>query len=104
MAAMATLFDRLNKERPAPGPEAKKPHSDAQKMLDWLMRWPKPTVSACEIYQYGPHSIRPDRERAIKSAEVLVRHGWLTALKTRQRNYRIWEITRRPIVNPKIAE
>ena len=50
MAAMATLFDRLNKERPAPGPEAKKPHSDAQKMLDWLMRWPKPTVSACEIY------------------------------------------------------
>ena len=97
------LFDRLAKGRPAET-AIEQPPSDAQKMLEWLLRWPKPTVSACEIYQCGPGSIRSDRERAIKSAEVLAKHGWLTALKTRQRNYRIWEITRKPFVHPTIAE
>lgn len=97
------LFDRLAKGRPAET-AIEQPPSDAQKMLDWLLRWPKPTVSACEIYQYGPSSIRSDREKAIQSAEVLVHHGWLTALKPRQRNYRIWKITRKPIIHPTIAE
>jgi len=97
------LFDRLANGRPAK-PTIEQPPSDAQKMLDWLLRWPKPTVSACEIYQYAPRSVRPDKERAIKTAEVLVRHGWLTALKPRHRNYRIWEITRKPVVYPTIEE
>ena len=73
-------------------------------MLDWLLRWNKPTVSACEIYQYAPRSVRRDKESAIKNAEVLVRHGWLTALKTNRRHYRIWEITRKPVIHPVIEE
>jgi hypothetical protein len=87
-----------------PEPEVKQSHSDAQKMLDWLMRWPKPTVSSCQIYQFAPRPIRLDRENAIRVAETLVRYGWLTALKTRQRNYRIWEITRKPVIHPRVAE
>jgi hypothetical protein len=98
------LFDRLARGRPAPEPEPNQPPSDAQKMLDWLLRWNKPTVSACEIYQYAPRSVRRDKESAIKNAEVLVRHGWLTALKTNRRHYRIWEITRKPVIHPVIEE
>ena len=49
----------------------------AQKLLDWLLRdWTKPTISARDIYTYGPNSIR-DRESAIDLAEILVKHGWL---------------------------
>ena len=95
------VFDRLARGRPTET-AIEQPHSDAQKMLDWLQRWPKPTVSACEIYQYAPRSVRPDKEKAIKTAETLVRYGWLTALKPRHRNYRIWEITRKPIIHPTV--
>ena len=77
--------------------------SDAQKMLDWLQRWPKPTVSAKEIYQYAPSSIRFDRENAIKTAEILAKHGWLAPLPTRRRDRRVWQITRKLIVHPKVA-
>jgi len=97
------LFDRLAKGRPVET-AIKQPPSDAQKMLDWLLRWPKPTVSACEIYQYAPRSARPNKETAIKNVEVLVRHGWLAACKPRHSNYRIWEITRKPVIHPIIEE
>jgi len=100
---VGNLFDRLAKGRPTEA-AVKQPHSDAQKMLDWLQRWPKPTVSAKEIYQYAPSSIRFDRENAIKTAEILAKHGWLARLQTRQRNYRIWQIVRKgAIVHPRVA-
>jgi len=84
-------------------PKIKQPHSNAQQLLDWLQRWGKSTVTAKEIYQYGPHPIR-DRESAISSVEVLVKHGWLVPTQTRQRNYRIWQIVRKgPIVHPTVA-
>src|SRR5262245_602338 len=47
----------------------------AQKLLDSLQHWTKPTVSARAICIYGPNSLR-DRENAIASAEILVKHGW----------------------------
>jgi len=95
------LFERLARTRP-PEPAVKQPLSDVQKMLDWLLRWPKPTVSSKEIYQYAPRSARPDKEKAIQNAEVLVRYGWLTALKTNRRRDRIWAITRKPIIHPQV--
>ena len=85
-----------------PKPATKQPHSDAQKLLDWLQRWHKPTISTRDIRNYAPQAIR-NRESAISSIEVLVRHGWLIALKPRQRNYRIWQIVRKPIVHPTVA-
>src|SRR5262249_13363885 len=75
-----------------------------QLMLDWLLqRWPHQTVSSKQIYQYAPHSIRFDRENAIKTAEILERYGWLVPLPRRQRNWRVWEIIRRPVLYPKVA-
>lgn len=103
MTVVANLFERLAQTR-LPEAVIEQPPSDAQKMLDWLLRWPKPTVSACEIYQYAPRSARPNKETAIKNVEVLVRHGWLAACKPRHSNYRIWEITRKPVIHPIIEE
>jgi hypothetical protein len=62
----------------------------AQKLLDWLQHnWTKPTVSARDIYVYGPNSIR-DRESAINLAEFLVKHAWLAPIKTRRRDMKQW--------------
>jgi hypothetical protein len=104
MAAM-TIFERLDRGRPPAETAIKQPSKEpAQQMLDWLQRWPKPTVSSKEIYQYAPRSIRFDRENAIKTAEILAKHGWLTAIPTRQSNWRQWQIIRKgPIVHPTVA-
>jgi len=101
---VASIFNRLAHSRPAEA-VTKPPHKDpAQQMLDWLQRWPKPTVSSKEIYQYAPRSIRFDRENAIKTAEILAKHGWLAPLQSRQRNWRQWQVVRKgPIVHPTVA-
>src|SRR5215831_9030663 len=68
----------------------------AQKLLDWLQHdWNKPTVSARDIYIYGPNSIR-DRESAIDLAEILVKHGWLIPMNARRRDMKEWGIVRSP--------
>jgi len=86
---------------PIKQPEKKPPE---QLMLDWLLqRWPHQTVSSKQIYQYAPRSIRLDPEGAIRTAELLERYGWLTPLPRRQRNWRVWEIMRRPVLYPKVA-
>jgi hypothetical protein len=83
MAEMATLFERLSQGRPAKA-AVKQPHTEpAQLLLNWLQRWNKPTVTWKEIRNFGPRPIR-DRETAIRSAQVLVAHGWLTELKSHQ--------------------
>jgi hypothetical protein len=67
----------------------------AQKLLDWLQHeWTKDTVSARDIYTYGPRSIR-DRQSATDLAGILVKHGWLIPIKTRQQNMEKWRIVRK---------
>ena len=39
----------------------------AQKLLDWLKGWPDKTISARDIYQYGPSAIR-DRSTTLTVA------------------------------------
>ena len=87
-----------------PKSEIKQPHKEpAQLLLTFLQRWPKPTITSKELYQFGPPSVRA-KKNAIGAAEILVRHGWLNAIKPRQRNYRIWQIVRKgPVVHPTIA-
>jgi hypothetical protein len=72
---MTNLFERLAQSRPAPTEEKVKV-DPAQKLLDWLQHWSKPTISTRDIHIYGPNSIR-DRESAINSAQTLVDCGWL---------------------------
>jgi hypothetical protein len=64
----------------------------AQKLLNWLVHeWTNPTVSARNIYTYGPNAIR-DRETTLSLAKILVDHGWLRPIKTRRSDMREWQI------------
>jgi hypothetical protein len=98
------LFERLDRGRPAPEPKpVSQPGKDpAQRLLDWLQRWNKPTVSAREIRIYGPKSIR-DRQSALNSAETLVKYGWLIPNQTHRRDRRVWQIVHKSIVRPTVA-
>jgi hypothetical protein len=102
MAAVATLFERLGRPPPtnkAQGNSRKLQH--AQRTLDWLQRWSKPTVRPKDMRVYGP---RPrDRESALSSAGILVEHGWLVPVKTRRHDSREWQIVRKPIIRPTVA-
>jgi hypothetical protein len=98
---VATLFERLDKGRPPPTKKAQEP-SPAQKLLDWLQHWTRPTVSARAICIYGPNSLR-DRKNAIASAEILVKHGWLIPVQTRRRDMYEWQIVRKPIIHTTVA-
>jgi hypothetical protein len=121
---MASLFERLDAgrlppaeekikqpptEQPRPLPTEKKikqSPSDlelAQRLLNWLQRWNKPTVCIRDIHIYGPGSIR-NKKNAVNAAEVLVNYGWLTPLKPHRYDMRKWRIIRRPpIVAPEVA-
>jgi hypothetical protein len=76
---VATIFERLGRERPAPAEDkTKQPEAAAQLLLNWLtQRWRKNTISRRDISNHGPRPIR-DRSKAIEAAETLERAGWLT--------------------------
>jgi hypothetical protein len=101
MVAMASLFERLDKGRQGPIKKTQKT-SPAQKLLDWLQHWAKPTVSARDICIYGPNAIR-DRKRAVDSAAILVKEGWLIPIKTRRYDMCEWQVVRKPIIHPTVA-
>ena len=76
---------------------------DLQKLHEWLQNdWNKPTISARDIYKFGPNSIR-DPKKAIGLAEILAGHGWLIPNKTRRRDMREWKIVRGPGGYPTVA-
>jgi len=98
---MPTIFDRLNRGRPAPAKEKVK-IDPAQKLLDWLQTWNKPTICAREILMYGPRSTRKQKD-ADDATRVLQKYGWLVPLETNQRDWRRWQIVRQPTIHPTIA-
>src|SRR5262245_14174147 len=84
-------------------PPIKQPHKiqHAQKLLDWLQRWSKPTVTVRDIHIYGP---RPrDRESTLSSAKILVENGWLNPIQARRYDGHIWQVLRRPVVRPDVV-
>src|SRR5262249_11395514 len=88
------IFKRLNRGKPPPEEKAKRqPKELAEALLGWLERWPKPTVSSRDIRIWGPKALH-DRERAIRSAEILVAHGRLQPTP----KPRVWEIVRDPLI------
>jgi hypothetical protein len=94
----ARYIDRPEKERPV---SPKIQH--AQKLLNWLQRWNKDTVSWRDIHNYGPRPIR-DQKKAVDSAEILVRNGWLKRVEPHRYDMHKWRIVRRPpIVAPEVA-
>jgi len=87
-------------ELPEPKPA---PVTAEQRILDWLQRWPKETVSMRDVQQFGPKMIRKQQGVITSAIEVLVRHRWLTPVQTRQHNAREWQIIRRQTVHPTVA-
>jgi hypothetical protein len=97
-----TIFDRLSRHRPTSVEETARQPDPAQQLLTWLPKWPKQTVTARDIRRHAPQPLR-NRESAINSINVLVRHGWLVPIDPRRRDRPEWEIVRRPIIHPEVA-
>jgi hypothetical protein len=76
---------------PPSAEQKKQPREEAEQLLNFIQRWPKPTISSRDIRIWGPKSIR-DRESAIRSAQILAAHGFLTPLAARK-----WEVVREPL-------
>jgi len=86
------LFERLARGRPAK-PRIEQPSKEpAQLLLNWLNQRAGDTITARDIRNYGPGSIR-NREIALNSAKVLAAHGFLTPI-----NSHTWKINRGPLV------
>ena len=93
------IFKRLSAGRPPPVEKAQD-RSAAQKLLDWLQRWDKPTVCVRDIRIYGPGSLR-NQKSVTDAAEVLVKNGWLASVQTRHGHK--WRVVRKPIAQPTLA-
>ena len=64
----------------------------AQKLLDWLKKeWRGKTITARDIYQYGPSAIR-DRKTTLTITQILVDHRWLKQLPTKRRDQNEWQL------------
>jgi hypothetical protein len=99
---MTNLFERLSKERPSPSSTRKARQLEgAQKLLNWLMRWTKDTITARQICIYGPNSLR-NRKRALDAAEKLVMNGWLIPRPARKYHHYVWQIVRRTTLDPNV--
>ena len=92
-----SFFARYIGEPEKPRPEIIRLSRDTEKLLDWLVNhWAKPTVTAREIYTYGPRSLR-DKRTALSLAQILVERGWLTPVDGHDRRDRHeWSIARKP--------
>lgn|SRR5262249_334463 len=101
---MANLFERLGQPLPTET-KIKQPHKDdpAQRLLTWLQSWRKPTIRSADILIYGPRIVR-NQKSAANATEILVKHGWLVPTKTKQSNWRRWQIVRKPTVHPTLAD
>jgi hypothetical protein len=65
-------------------------------LYKWLVyRWAKPTVTAINIRQFGPYSLR-DRDSVMKLTEALTRQGKLIPVKTNRADAREWHVVREP--------
>jgi hypothetical protein len=102
--AKPSFFARYIDKPPPPTEETiKRPQNiqHAQRILDWLQRWPEPYVRIRDFKNFGP---RPrDRESVLNSAKILVENGWLNPLQPCRRDGQTWKIVRRPVVNPQVA-
>jgi len=71
-------------------------------MLDFILRWPRPSIATTDLMTYGPKP-RQNAEETLKLATLLEKQGWLTKKDTPKKNMLHWDITRRPIVHPELT-
>jgi hypothetical protein len=90
----------LNRGRPAVEEKTKQPDY-TQRMLDFVLRWPRPSIATTDLMTYGPKP-RKNAEETLRIASVLERHGWLRSIPTKRKDQHHWNIIRQhPIVRPK---
>ena len=65
----------------------------AERLMAWLPRWHKATISVRDARLYGPNSLR-DPKLAADAIAVLAGFGWLVPVMTRQHNMEWWQIVR----------
>jgi len=84
-------------------PEIKRPQKDhpAQRLLTWLSRWNRDTITVRQLRVWGPRCFRDPKE-AINAAQILAANGWLKPIKPHWPGTFAWEIVRKNIVHPTI--
>jgi|SRR6516162_11803018 hypothetical protein len=87
-----TTFSFADEPPPPKTAIKKNPKDLAEALLGWLERWPKNIVSSRDIRIWGP-KILHSREGAIRSAEILVAHGFLSPITDRK-----WQVIRKPLI------
>jgi hypothetical protein len=80
----------------------------AQRLMTWLPRWPKATISVRDVRLFGPNSLR-DPEIASDAVEILAGFGWLIPVETRRRDMKWWQIVRgrgedETVATPSVAQ
>jgi hypothetical protein len=100
---MPNLFERLAKERPSPVKTKTHKDNSAQRLLDFLQKWHSPSIRLVDILMFGPNCTRK-RDSANNATKILEERGWLVPTKTKQSNWRRWEIVRKLTVYPTIAD
>jgi hypothetical protein len=99
--AAVTIFERLDRRRPAPTPTEPTREDQTTILLEWLIKcWPHPTIAARDINRSAPRALR-DKETALRLAQNLVERGWLIPLKTHRYDRHQWQIARGlPLTRP----
>jgi hypothetical protein len=92
MAAVASIFERLNAERPplpaTEGTEQEKTQS-IERLLSWLAHnWPKSQITMRQLRNFGPYP----PNLVVDLARDLEAKGWLCPLKPRRHDSRAWRI------------
>lgn len=87
------IFEKLAQARPpAEEPAPRAVPLAAGRLLDWLQKWPQPTIRAKTLYQFGPHPTR-DKESTLKLTAILERHGFLVPMRGCRYDSKWWRIT-----------
>jgi hypothetical protein len=81
-------------KRPEITPPANLKLLPAGRFLNWLLNnWDADTISAYEIYTYGPRPIKNLKE-AMSVAEILVQRGWLVPVRAHRHDRKLWRVIR----------
>jgi hypothetical protein len=78
----------------------------AERLMAWLPRWHKATISVRTVRLYGPNSLR-NPKIASAAIEVLAGFGWLVPIEGRRHDSKWWEIVRGPdptVANSSVAD
>jgi len=78
-------------DAPAEEKTQQQPKQQAEVLLSWLDKWPKPILTLRDLRNFAPRSIR-NKEIGLRATRILTAHGHLTPLAATK-----WQIIRQPL-------